>query len=900
MFRRFVEHQLARVRQCPQASMLGDRVYEGLEEALKRIVKLIAGSTTTYMISQAVTDNPFAAAFPDLITDAERAQALDTIRRQLDSGAMTLPEPLVECLELQLGYATSALLEALDRLVEHRDAICDALLGGRRFRTIDDIELSTGDTHNCGRSVTIFHTDAGKLVYKPHDLRVDERLYEFVERFFGDFVGIPRAIAFGSQFGVCEFVEKRRAEGESEAERFWCHMGGLAAFAKLLGSTDLHFQNILCSGTKPYIIDLETMLSPISSERLAYLQSADTRECHTHSLAPSLLMPSRVEDMELSVLTNTEEGGIAPVVDGRTVTVRPYLSAFKQGYGVVYARIVEQREAIREAVSSLPSDMTARIVMRPTRGYWLMLQKLYHHSAMVSPAERQRSLETLERLLRESDITVEAPIIDSEVEQMRRGDVPYFYTYVDSLSLYGDGEELAQGKFSLTAVERIVDTLDAMGKEDETFDLAYIDRAIGLYDSESDEPHKGDPIRRDVSDTPISREYAIEAAKGVFQRMYDLGIEAPNGQLVWGYVASHTQAFRFSDAGLFDGFTGLAVFASACAAVWPDDLIRERTNALVQEAVDEIRGLCHYMERHIDNPDVGVLTGEGAGFGGILTGIALMRRYAPNKTLDALCEQVLALLHRTKFLGCTMADRIGGLAGLVAALCRFEEYRGQTTTIRNAADRILELKTFAYKDYVLWKTMFDVPRVLSGAGHGMSGIAEALIAAADVLDDDRYLSAGTEALDYEIDAYHRYGKKFGTWADLRDFPPVKYMHGYCAGAPGTGIVVNRMLEEGRGDAKAQTIARLVRQSVNTLPLMPFDHLCCGNSAVVEYYLSTGDREAAGRVLGAIAGHDSYEDNPQDFVSNTSCNSIATLFNGIGGVGYELLRYAYPETILSVL
>ena len=107
MFRRFIEHQLARVRRCPQASMLGDRVYERLEDALRRTVELIAGSTTTHMVSQAVTDNPFAAAFPDLITDAERAQALDTIRRQLDSGAMTLPEPLVDCLELQLGNATA-------------------------------------------------------------------------------------------------------------------------------------------------------------------------------------------------------------------------------------------------------------------------------------------------------------------------------------------------------------------------------------------------------------------------------------------------------------------------------------------------------------------------------------------------------------------------------------------------------------------------------------------------------------------------------------------------------------------------------------------------------------------------------------------------------------------------
>jgi lantibiotic modifying enzyme len=93
---------------------------------------------------------------------------------------------------------------------------------------------------------------------------------------------------------------------------------------------------------------------------------------------------------------------------------------------------------------------------------------------------------------------------------------------------------------------------------------------------------------------------------------------------------------------------------------------------------------------------------------------------------------------------------------------------------------------------------------------------------------------------------------------------------------------------------------MVRQSVDSLPLMPFDHLCCGNSAVAEYYLSTGDHEAAGRVLGAIAGYGSHEGKHRDPLSNVSCSSAATLFNGIGGIGYELLRYAYPETTLSVL
>ena len=64
----------------------------------------------------------------------------------------------------------------------------------------------------------------------------------------------------------------------------------------------------------------------------------------------------------------------------------------------------------------------------------------------------------------------------------------------------------------------------------------------------------------------------------------------------------------------------------------------------------------------------------------------------------------------------------------------------------------MELKTFEYKDHVLWKTMHRVPRVLSNAGHGMAGIAEALYAAADVCGDDSYVAAANDALAYEIDA----------------------------------------------------------------------------------------------------------------------------------------------------
>ena len=343
--------------------------------------------------------------------------------------------------------------------------------------------------------------------------------------------------------------------------------------------------------------------------------------------------------------------------------------------------------------------------------------------------------------------------------------------------------------------------------------------------------------------------------------------------------------------------------ACACAMIWPDGPTRERADALVDSAVDEVRWLCRSIEKREGNRNAAFPAGESSGIGGALKGMALMRCYAPMKKVDDVCEQVLALLERADFSSCDNADRVTGLAGTVSALCRFDEYRSCTTAIRKAADRILELKTFAYKDYVLWKTMLGIPRILSGAGHGMAGIAEALIAAADMLEDDRYLAAANEALGYEIDAYWRYAEKYGTWADLREFPPISYMHGYCAGAPGTGIMMSRIIDEGRGDfagTAAHDLAELAHKSVDELPLNPYDHLCCGNAALAEYHLSTGNLDAAGGVLGAMYEQSRREGGYRDAYSGKEGSVTASLFNGIGGIGYEMLRYAYPQRVLSIL
>ena len=107
-------------------------------------------------------------------------------------------------------------------------------------------------------------------------------------------------------------------------------------------------------------------------------------------------------------------------------------------------------------------------------------------------------------------------------------------------------------------------------------------------------------------------------------------------------------------------------------------------------------------------------------------------------------------------------------------------------------------------------------------------------------------------------------------------------------------------ERCKGGERACALEERVRWSVDDPPLNSYDHLCYGNAAIAEYYLTVADHEAAGRVLDALLGRRWKEGEYHDAYSAASGQVSASLFNGICGIGYEMLRYAHPHDVPSVL
>ena len=216
---------------------------------------------------------------------------------------------------------------------------------------------------------------------------------------------------------------------------------------------------------------------------------------------------------------------------------------------------------------------------------------------------------------------------------------------------------------------------------------------------------------------------------------------------------------------------------------------------------------------------------------GILTGLALLRRYTGRSDIVSLQEKALQAAERFDLSRYGAPDRMIGMAGLVSVLCRFEEYKAHVDLILSATEKLLAMRTLSYKGRLMWKSFPDKERPISGGGHGLAGIAEALYAAAETLDEPKFAEAGAEAIAFEREIY---AEKYGTWPDLRSYPPEGFMHGYCSGAPGIGIMATRIQRAGFSSADIEKVAKLAAKSADHLPLNARDHLCCGNSAVVEY------------------------------------------------------------------
>ena len=241
---------LTKLKNSEGGFLIGEKVEEKLRESVRdRIAFVCAGYIQKKVTELLKDENPFVAADPRMITEQEREKIRPVLLKKLKTGEIILPESMQKLIKRVMQNFEDFQLSLYRNLSLHREEIGECIFGGRTYSLLTDYHKG-GDSHNHGKYTVILETDIGNMVYKPHSCKVDSAAYTFMKRYFDDVICMPKAYVPDDEFGVVEFLEKRIAEGDEEAKRYYYNLGGTAAVIKALGSRDMHTENLFAVGDR--------------------------------------------------------------------------------------------------------------------------------------------------------------------------------------------------------------------------------------------------------------------------------------------------------------------------------------------------------------------------------------------------------------------------------------------------------------------------------------------------------------------------------------------------------------------------------------------------------------------------------------------------------------------------
>jgi type 2 lantibiotic biosynthesis protein LanM len=782
-------------------------------------------------------------------------------------------------------------LELLARLAEDRESLVTGLLDGRDPGALTAIDPG-GDPHRGGRCTAILtFADGRRLVYKPRPLELHQHFNSFVDWLNAKTAMDIRTVRLQTRdgYGWLEYVDREPCEDFGGVRRFYQRQGALLALLYVLDGTDMHFENLIAAGDQPVLVDVETLFHPSHVPAAALgrdpayrlLQSSVYRTAllpllvsGEHGVADVSGLGGDDDAMAATSVVDWADAGLdsmhlvrrpgrtqhaanRPTLDGVTIEPREHEIAVLTGFRAAYEAIARHRDELLGPDGLLAQCATdqIRFVPRSTSLYKSLLDESTHPDALRDAAGRSQLLD----LLWDADESLHA-IVPYELADLWAGDVPLFSTRPDSRDIWvSDGTRIADvlATEGLTAVQAKV---TGLGDIDEHRQAWLISASLAARP----EPitHIGTRVRPHVGTSEADPGQLLAAATDIADEIMAQAVSERGGAANWlglELLDDSHWAVRQMGAGLSSGYTGTALFLAQVGVL-------TGAQKYCELAYDAIRPIPHVLTALAGDLESAQLVGPGFhGLGGISYGISRLHSLLGDSDLATWLAGSLELTEQLVAGTTEFPSYVEGAAGGLAAM--------QAITGFPAADRLAE----RYADHLV-STVESGLRGRVAADHGFArgfqGIAWSL--GRYGVPGDRYLDAARTAADL----------------DRRNAPAG---HGWCSGDAGTALA--RAAAGVPADLDSYLSAAAER------PVLADLSLCHGELGAVESLMWLAAREyptaeaarrrRAGLVLAAVQQYGPQCGTPRAVPS-------PGLLTGLAGIGYGLLRLAFPERVPSVL
>ncbi len=888
--------------------------------------------------------------------EAETAAPGEGLYREFVAGLKADPVPfLMEYAALARLLCTATLLwsrnvTSLARaLREDAGALAERFNQGRPLGRPVAVACTLSDRHKGGATVSILTFEGGlRLVHKPRDLSVETAWFDVLQALDGpaseDRLRRLEVLGRGDH-GWVEMVEAAPCRDQADARRFYRRAGALLAVLYALEASDCFHENIIAAGDHPVLIDMETLMHHVLRQatelgpaeaaagdalfdsvfRAGFLPSwetgmngvaVDISGLGARAGQPTPYVRRRWEAVNTDAMTLRYEPLAIeleihlPHLDGAPLAVADYadevIDGFRDAYERIMRRAAEAGGSFQQALERLGRS-EIRLVFHATRIYALLQKRLFAPRHMRAGIDRSLELDVLARFYLAS--RAKQPfraLLGAEIAAMEDLDIPYFRVRADSRDLVLPDGTRIEGAFEQTAIERVRRRIAAFGPDDLARQVEFIRASLGLSALNLSGAEHGGGEAAGVG--PAASELAVPTpdeliaeARRIGREIEQRAIVSADGSATW--IApqqlpgmSHYE-LRVLRHDLYAGAAGLGLFfaglervcgegrAPALAALAP--LRRFLADATPERLLRE-----------------GYPLGAGTGAGSFVYALAQCAGLLNEPALLEDARRAAALVTPGLIAADESLDVLSGAAGAALALLALQARTGEPDLLRAArlcGERLIERQEPMPRG-AAWRTGHG--RALAGMSHGAAGIALALTRLGSATGERRFIDAAGRAVAYEDWLFDR---ERDAWPDLRHdgAEPPAFMNAWCHGAVGIGFARLGAGQAPGGPAARTHLDAAIRSSAS-LELSAKDGLCCGNLGRAALLAAGGRRgrpdaaaaaaDLAGAVLARARAAGGYRLAGRKGVEFFD----PSFFQGLSGVGYQLLSLGAPGVLPDVL
>ncbi len=859
-----------------------------------------------------------------------------------------------------LTLSAKNICEVLNRFETDIEEINLRFFKGNPCQTIVKIDGANSDMHNGGSTVLILELDQGeKLVYKPRSLAMDEAYRKFL-LWTCENIDMPywwNEVWNRGDYGWCGLVTSTPCKSDNEMKRYYERNGILLCVSYLLGSGDIHYENLIAHGEYPVVIDLELA---VGSRGENISSDEEVRRVFKESVLQTGILPlyawneagegvnvgamngggGQLLPLDIPVIVDAgtirmhveyrrprlKEGKNLATLNGKFIQPTEFFSEIKGGFEKTYLFFEKNKEEVSEKLR-LFQGVRARYLVRQTQEYSFLFTAMHHPNFLTAKKERSDLL--CEKICCNANPATEENkwIHMQEVQEMERGDIPYFWYDPYASDLYC-GNEICRDYFFEPVIKEVFGRLKRLKQSDRKRQEKLMRMALFL----GEKPVAGENFSIGKKDFGTQKKTEINLSDAIAKKCGE-GLEGLEGAIedipagvliaeeigkillneaIWsddrknvGWISIIMAGYRergylIRPMGmyLYDGLAGIAIFMQRLARETGKKEYGEVAELLIQKLFAYTKSCMEKKQKGQKEQKEQKPTGAFSGEASIaLAYLLLSLSDGRAEFLDYLKWQCEAM--RELFSKDTHFDVLGGNAGAILVLLGAYEITGDQQYILWAkeAGEFLVKDAASYKWGLGWVNSLT-NMALTGFAHGAGGIMLALAKLGYYSGDKRFLDAAYRAFLFEE---HYFDERARDWKDLRFLEEMReeektnptesmaWCHGWG------GIVMARTLAGrytgGEFQRKLKESSEAVlRQKEGTEKYSKGSNYCLchgkyGNAAL--YFASQKEetsRKLEENIRKELMG---YKGKLQDIFEMQECSNYG-LMAGITGIGYSCL------------